>query len=302
MPVQQAFTFFVHYGIHFKKMAEGSKGNSVGSDAPKRVAAFYDRTTPQFLEVYGDIIQAFRTTDVADYLDYTISSAQLEGGQHIIDAGCGICGPAAYFAGKIDGLRVESCTVSTVQSELARQHIVTKGVEKQVTVTLGDYHRLPSLFPPSSFDRVLFLESFGHSKDKPTAIRSAWEVLRPGGKLYIKDLFRRESHDEWEQLHIDHICGQIDRAYEYEVGDLHQVLSALRKQGFILEFLRPPQVPMEKFEHLSISNDFQTIFGIGKIDSWDSYVFPIDFYEILAMKPVFSIEKEKHLYHMNRKG
>lgn len=283
-------------------MVEGGKGGTVGLEAPKRVAAFYDRTTSQFLEVYGDIIQAFRTNEVADYLDYTIASAQLAGGQHIVDAGCGICGPAAYFAGKLSGLKVASCTVSTVQSEMAQKHIAAKGVDNQVTVTLGDYHRLPSLFPTSSFDRVLFLESFGHSKDKPAAIRSAWEVLKPGGKLYIKDLFRRESNDEWEQLHIDHICGQIDRAYEYEVGDLYQVLSAIRRQGFILEFLRPPQIPLEKFEHLSISNDFQNIFGIGKIDSWDSYVFPIDFYEILAVKPAFSLEKEKHLYHMNRKG
>jgi ubiquinone/menaquinone biosynthesis C-methylase UbiE len=274
--------------------------NSERNETPARVAAFYDRTTPQFLEVYGDIIQAFRTNDVADYLDYTIGSAQLESGQHIIDAGCGICGPAAYFAAKLSDLRVESCTVSSVQSELAQEHVTSKGVDRQVTITLGDYHRLPDLFPSSSFDRVIFLESFGHSKDKPAAIRSAWDVLRPGGKLYIKDLFRRESNDEWEQLHIDHICGQIDSAYEYEVGDLNQVLSAIRKQGFILEFLRPPQVPLEKFEHLSISNDFQNLFGIGKIDSWDSYVFPIDFYEILAVKPAFSLDKEKHLYHMNR--
>ncbi|MCF8257358.1 MAG: class I SAM-dependent methyltransferase [Flavobacteriales bacterium] len=282
-------------------MASDSKVRGMVQDAPKRVGDFYDRTTPQFLEVYGEIIQAFRTTDVADYLDYTIASAQLADGQHIIDAGCGICGPAAYFAGSLARLKVESCTVSSVQSELAREHIRQKGVEDRVNVTLGDYHRLPSLFPPLSFDRVIFLESFGHSKDKAGAVRSAWEVLRPGGKLYIKDLFRRESKDEWEQLHIDHICGQIDRAYEYEVGDLHQVLSAIRKQGFILEFLRPPQVPMEKFEHLSISNDFQNLFGIGKIDSWDSYVFPIDFYEILAVKPAYSAEKEQHLYHLNRK-
>jgi hypothetical protein len=42
------------------------------------VARFYDSTTDKFLAVYGEVIQAFRTRNVEDYLDYTIASAQLE--------------------------------------------------------------------------------------------------------------------------------------------------------------------------------------------------------------------------------
>lgn len=264
------------------------------------VARFYDSTTDKFLEVYGEVIQAFRTRDVNTYLDYTIASAQLQPGMRAVDAGCGVCGPATYFASKVEGLTIDACTISPVQVEKARANIASKGLEERVNVHLADYHKLPDVFGKNHCDRVFFLESFGHSKDKPQAIRSAWEVLRPGGKLYIKDLFRRESSDEWEQLFIDRICGQIDDVYEYQIGDLHAVLSAIRRQGFILEFLRVPQVSPEEFEHLTISNDFQNIFGIGKIDSWDSYVFPIDFYEILATRPAFDPREQAHLYHMNR--
>jgi cyclopropane fatty-acyl-phospholipid synthase-like methyltransferase len=277
-----------------------SKSNKQTDNGAANVARFYDATTDKFLAVYGEVIQAFRTKDVSTYLDYTIASAQLLPDLHIIDAGCGVCGPSSYFAQQVSGLKINACTISAVQAEKARANVAEKGVADHVQVTQADYHLLPEVFGGSSFDRVLFLESFGHSKNKPLAIASAWSALRPGGKLYIKDLFKRESSDAWEQLHIDHICGQINDAYEYEIGDVHQVLSAIRKQGFILEFLRPPQVALDQFEHLTISNDFQNLFDIGKIDSWNNYVFPIDFFEILAVKPAFDLQKDLHLYHMNK--
>lgn len=264
------------------------------------VADFYNSTTDKFLQVYGEIIQAFRTNDVSDYLKYTIQSADLQPGQTVIDAGCGVTGPACFFAANVKDLKIEACTISQVQVEMATQKIKERGLEQQIKVTLGDYHKLPELFAANSFDRVFFLESFGHSKNKALAIESAFNVLKPGGKLYIKDLFVRESKDEWEQLRINHICSQINDAYAYEVGNIHEVFSAIRKQGFLLNFIRPPQVDLTLFEHLSISNEFQNLFNIGKIDSWDGYVFPIDFYEILAEKPAFNTQADVHLYHMNR--
>lgn len=269
-------------------------------EAAAGVADFYNTTTDQFLQVYGEIIQAFRTNDVTQYLDYTIQSAGLQSGQHIIDAGCGVAGPACYFAQHIPGLRIEACTISEVQAAKANEKINERGLQQQVNVTLGDYHNLPDLFTENSYDRVIFLESFGHSKDKAKAIESAWKVLKPGGQLYIKDLFVRESNNDWEQLRIYHVCEQINKAYAYEVGNIHEVFSAIRRQGFVLQFIRPPQVDMSVFEHLSISNDFQNMFNIGKIESWDGYVFPIDFYEIRAEKPREVSPEEMHLYYMNR--
>src|SRR6187402_2801044 len=63
-------------------------------DHTSDVAAFYNQNTDKFLEVYGEVIQAFRTKDVSIYLDYTIENAELKDGQKILDAGCGVGGPA----------------------------------------------------------------------------------------------------------------------------------------------------------------------------------------------------------------
>ncbi len=269
-------------------------------NTPQSVANFYNESTDKFLAVYGEIIQAFRTNNVDDYLKYTAESMQLKEEMKVIDAGCGVCGPACFFAQNIKGLQIEALTVSEIQVEKSKQKIAERELLQQVNVIKGDYHLLNEIFEKESADRVYFLESFGHSNNKPKAINAAWEVLKPGGKLYIKDLFLRESADEWEQQRINDIAGQINNAYEYQIADMYEVLKAIRRTGFLIEFIRPPQVERDKFEHLTISNDFQNLFNVGKIESWDDYVFPIDFFEILAEKPTFNIEEDMHLYFMNR--
>lgn len=271
-----------------------------GGVSPERVGEYYNQTTDKFLAVYGEIIQAFRTNNVEDYLDYTIQSMQLKQGMTAIDAGCGVCGPAVYFAQKISDVTINAVTMSEVQVAKGKQSISDKQLTKNINVQKGDYHLLSQLFAKESADRVYFLESFGHSNNKPKAIEAAWQVLKPGGKLYIKDLFLRESSNEWEQEKINKIATQINEAYAYQIADFYEVVSAMRQQGFLIEFIRPPQVERDKFEHLTISNDFQNLFDIGKIETWEDYVFPIDFYEILAEKPAFQLHEHMHLYFMNR--
>lgn len=268
---------------------------------PQDVGQYYNETTDKFLAVYGEIIQAFRTQNVDDYLKYTASSARFSEGMKLLDAGCGVCGPAMYFASNFKDVSIEACTVSSVQVDKAKENISSKKLQEKISVREADYHKLNEVYPTNHFDRVYFLESFGHSNDKKKLLHAVWDVLKPGGMVYIKDLFRREVENEWEQLRIDHICGQINDAYKYHIADLDAVLSIIRKKGYVLHFVKIPEVDRSQFENLTISNDFQNLFNIGKIETWDDYVFPVDFFEILAEKPVVPTEEDIHLYFMNKK-
>ena len=263
------------------------------------VGAFYNNTTDKFLEVYGDIIQAFRTNNVYDYLDYTIQNAELKDGQKILDAGCGVGGPAYYFASKLN-VEVEGITISDVQFEKANAAKASKTLLGKVNFTKGDYHDMDRIYGAEVFDRVVFLESFGHSNNKPLLIEKAFKVLKPGGVLYIKDLFKREHPNAEDGILIDKIVAEIDRAYCYHVADLHEVLATMRRLNFIILFVKTPEVKVGEFEHLTISNNFQELFDIAKIISWEDYIFPVDFYEIKVMKPPFDLSQQKHLYFLNR--
>lgn len=275
-------------------------GNGVTtSENSKLVGDFYDQTTDKFMEVYGEVIQAFRTTDVSIYLDYTIQNAELKDGQKILDAGCGVAGPACYFASKLNA-EIEGLTISEIQKKKSNEVIASKKLRGKVNVRVGDYHRMDEIYGQGTFDRILFLESFGHSDNKTLLIEKAFHTLKPGGILYIKDLFVREHPNEEDGLKIDRIVEEINKAYHYHVADLYEVLKTIRRLNFILLFVKTPEVKTGEFEHLTISNDFQNLFDIAKIISWENYVFPIDFYEIKVMRPPFDIDKEKHLYFLNR--
>lgn len=173
-------------------MPQRKEDNTVTYDDThaRKVGSFYDAYHDKFMRVYGSVIQAFRTKDVHDLLNYQIDSMGLRPGQRVLDAGCGVGGPALYFA-RNAGVRVDAITISQKQHEAALHNIEAENMMNQVRVIRGDYHRLQEYFEPESYDVIYFLESLGHSRAKEHLLDVCWTMLRPGGLLYIKDLFKR---------------------------------------------------------------------------------------------------------------
>lgn len=256
--------------------------------SPRQVKDFYNEQNENFLKVYGEIIQAYRTTDVSKLLDYELESMSLEDGMKVIDAGCGICGPAAYFASK-KNIQIDAVTISEEQVTKGLSKLEEKGLKDKITIHLGDYHKLADFLPAEQYDLVFFLESFGHSHDHPAALQSAWNVLKPGGTLYIKDLFKKIGVLEGHQERIDREIETINKAYRYNIADLYEVLHAARKLGFVVSFLKTIDLKIDEFENLTISNEFQELTGIAKIENWEDYIFPVDFFELKLYKPVFDL-------------
>ena len=279
-----------------KKTAEKVERHKPSHSASD-VGEFYNQYNDKFLKVYGDIIQAFRTHDVEKLLDYQIEVMGLKPGMRVLDAGCGVCGPAIYFA-KNAGVEVHAVTISQEQFEVAQKKIKEAGMEGKVTVYLGDYHDLKNVLGSDEFDVVYFLESFGHSPYHHKAIDSAWKVLKNGGLLYIKDLFRRESLLPEHAPKIEREIKKINEAYRYNIADLYEVLAHLRKQGWILSKFKTIDLPLAEFENLTISNEFQELTGIAQIESWDDYVFPVDFFELFCIKPEFDLSNGLDKYFL----
>jgi cyclopropane fatty-acyl-phospholipid synthase-like methyltransferase len=253
------------------------------------VGDFYNQYNDKFLQVYGEVIQAFRTQDVSILLDYQINAMQLKEGMKVLDAGCGVCGPATYFAEKT-GVLVNAISISEEQVQKASVTIENKKLLDKVEVKQGDYHDINFVFPGQLYDVVYFLESFGHSPYHEKALDSAWDVLKPGGMLYIKDLFKRLPLLPEHAPKIEFEINKINEAYRYNIADLNEILDYVRKKGFVISALKTIDLKMEEFENLMISNEFQELTGIAKIENWDDYVFPIDFFELILYKPQFNLE------------
>ena len=61
------------------------------------------------------------------------------------------------------------------------------------------------------------------------------------------------------------------------MAELNAVLDHARKKATYFLPLKTIDIPLEEFENLSISNEFQELTGINKIDSLRDYIFPVDF-------------------------
>ncbi len=261
------------------------------------VGDFYNKNHDAFLKVYGEVIQAFRTNNLANLLNNQIAQIGLEKTQNVLDAGCGVCGPARFFAKNV-GCHIDAVSISSVQVAAAKAAVETEGLAEKIQVFQQDYHEIDKIFPKEKFDKVYFLESFGHSNDKEKLLKAVWKVLKPGGEVYIKDLFRRKAKSWLVQHKIDAEIKKINDAYCYDVADLNAFVDLVREIGYVIVFIKTIDIPLEDFENLSISNEFQELTGIAKIDNWEKYIFPIDFFEVKLFKPEYDIEKGKHRYFL----
>lgn len=265
-------------------------------DSSQKVGEFYDAHHQDFIEVYGELIQAFRTTDISKILDYEFESIGLKDGMNVLDAGCGVCRPAIHFAKKAN-LAITAISISQRQIEHANA-LISDQMANGINAFKEDYHRIEEVFESGSFDRVYFLESFGHSTRKEELLLSLWKVLKPGGEVYIKDLFIRKTKNAQDQKAINEEIQKINGAYHYDVAELADVLDAARKIGFILVFAKTIDIKLEDFENLTISNKFQDLTGIYRIESFDNYIFPVEFLELKFYKPAFNIEEGKDRYFL----
>lgn len=285
------------WSLKQERTSIGTRRGVIGKNTPKDVGQFYNDQTENFLNVYGEVIQAFRTTDVSKLLDYQIGAIGFEKGWKVIDAGCGVCGPARYFA-KNAGVTVDALTVSEDQVRRSKELIEKDGLAKSVNVHQGDFHEMENTLDAENYDAVYFLESFGHAQSHSKVLDSAWNMLKPGGVLYIKDLFIKEGAFPRHEKAINAEAENINTAYRYNIADLYHVVSHMRKQGFIVNFIKTIDLKLEEFENLTISNDFQELTGINKIENLRDYVFPVDFFEIKCTKPWTDLSEGNSRYFL----
>jgi SAM-dependent methyltransferase len=84
---------------------------------------------------------------------------------------------------------IHGVTLSAVQVRIGRKLVEDAGLISRATIGRADFHHLP--FRDRCFDVALFLESCGYSPDRTALFAEAARVLRPGGHLYVKDVFAR---------------------------------------------------------------------------------------------------------------
>ncbi len=247
--------------------------------SPDQVRKYYDTMTASYLQIYGEVIQAFRPGKPATLLHYIAKSSGLKYGMRILDAGCGVCGPAIFFA-KEYKVKVDAVTISPVQVAEARRKIAAQKIQHLVQIKEGDYHQLTSCFEPGKYDAVYFLESLGHSNDIKRVISASYEMLKNGGYIYIKDFYRKISYDTAQQKKTDAVIESVNQHYQYNTLDLNTVVETLRSSGFEIVFIK----------RFDFKDDISVRFGFEKTHNIDIFegqpeFYPAEWLEIKCLKP-----------------
>jgi cyclopropane fatty-acyl-phospholipid synthase-like methyltransferase len=250
------------------------------------VGNYYDTWTDRFVAVYGDTIQAHRTPDLAALHEYIMRAADLQAGQLLLDAGCGVGGPSTYFATHLD-LRVHAITASSLQAQYAEERFAANGIADRATARQGDFHTLPAQFAPGTFDRIVFLESFGHGSRKDLVLAGAAEVIKTGGKLYIKDYFTKQGSNAVESAFFEQTRLNMNEAYCYDLADIAEVIHLLEQNRFEILFIRRPSFQDDYYEVVNrFQADYQVNLGLAPMfdEVTGAIIFPVNFFEILAVK------------------
>lgn len=121
---------------------------------------------------------------------YALEECRLPRNAQILDAGAGACGPSVHICEAMKEATVVAVTISAVQADGGRRLVRSSGLADRISVMVGDYHSLPH--GDNTFDGVWFLESTGYSDDLRRLFREMFRVTKAGGKIYVKDVFRRD--------------------------------------------------------------------------------------------------------------
>jgi ubiquinone/menaquinone biosynthesis C-methylase UbiE len=120
------------------------------------------------------------TVELADALD-------VGAGDHLLDIGSGIGGPARYFAHRF-GCRVTGIDLTAEFCDVARALTRRLGLETQVEFAHGNALQMP--FADGSFDGAYSMNVSMNIADKGAFYREVHRVLKPGAWLMLSEIAR----------------------------------------------------------------------------------------------------------------
>jgi ubiquinone/menaquinone biosynthesis C-methylase UbiE len=143
----------------------------ITSEELAKLGKFTDNVTVEDLPVDHFHARGFPATqDLADRLP-------IEPGQHIVDIGCGLGGPARYIAKRFQ-CKVSGIDITPAFVDAGSKLTALVRMQEQVKIELGDGQSLP--YAPSSFDGAYSQHVTMNVPDRPKFFAETWRVLKPG--------------------------------------------------------------------------------------------------------------------------
>jgi len=123
----------------------------------------------------------------------------------MLDIGTGPAHIPLLVAERVADCRILAVDLSPAMLAIAERHLVSSPHQARIELHLADARKLD--FADQSFDAVFSNTILHHLGDPRPVLREAARLLRPGGALLIRDLYRPDSDAEVARLVAAHAAG-----------------------------------------------------------------------------------------------
>ena len=173
-------------------------------------------------------------------------------GPRVVDLGCGTGAIAVLLCQRLNEIEVLGVDTSIEMLEAARIEIELGGVQGRVFLGHSDIKTLDG-FEDEAADSVVSNTVLHHLPKPELAITQALRILRPGGRLFLRDLFRPSSETEVEGLVEKHAGQESDFARQLFRQSLHAGLTLIEIQSLVADLgISPDAVTMTSDRHWTI--------------------------------------------------
>lgn len=159
----------------------------------------------------------------------------LKEGQHALDVGCGVGGPARNIA-RFSGAHVTGLNNNEYQVARATAKTAVQGLADRVKFVKGDFMKPP--FRDATFDAAYAIEATCHAPDRAACFAQIFRMLKPGGVFAGYEWVTTPAFDSKNPEHV-----AIKHGIEVgdglpDITDGNAVIAALRSAGFVVEEYR----------------------------------------------------------------
>ena len=154
-----------------------------------------------------------------------------------LDLGTGTAQIPIRLVKDISHVHIVGIDLAEDMLKLGRSNIRQQACEEFISLVLMDAKALT--YPTDHFDGVISNSIIHHIPDPLLVLREMIRVLKPGGVLFVRDLFRPETEEQLESLVQSYAGGENEHQQQMFRDSLHAALTLEEVQQMLVELELP---------------------------------------------------------------
>ncbi|CAH1265916.1 Hypp3259 [Branchiostoma lanceolatum] len=157
-------------------------------------------------------------------VEMAIDKLCIREGDKVLDVGSGIGGPSRFLA-RATKCHVTACELLPENHDVGVDLTNRSGMDNGVTHMCGDI--LTADLGEESFNSIISIQVFLHVNDKAALFKRCFDLLKPGGAMYIEDFYRTKDINREEREVLTEFLNSTD-----DMATMKETKGLLEDAGF----------------------------------------------------------------------